>query len=49
MALLKPVSHDIFRRIRSDETPGEEVRFERDNTGKIIRMWRNSNFINKIK
>jgi CubicO group peptidase (beta-lactamase class C family) len=49
MTLLKHVEGDTFRRIRSDETLGEEVVFERDGRGKVIRMWQHSNYESKIR
>jgi CubicO group peptidase (beta-lactamase class C family) len=48
-ALFKPVGKDLFRRIRSDKTLGDELRFERDTNGKLIRMWVHNNYQNKIK
>jgi len=48
MSLLKHISGDTFRRIRSDDTLGEEIRFERDSNGKVVRVWQFSNFDNKI-
>jgi len=44
----KHISGDKFVRIRADESMGEELFFERDQHGKVIRLWRNSNFNNKI-
>lgn len=49
LTLLKHIEGDTFRRIRKDETLGEEVVFERDESGKVIRMWQHSNYNNKIK
>ena len=49
LTLLKHVESDTFRRIRKDETLGEEVVFERDETGKVIRMWQHSNYMEKIR
>lgn len=49
LTLLKHIKGDIFRRIRKDETLGEEVIFERDDSGKVVHMWRNSNYRNKIR
>ena len=49
MELLKHMKGDVFRRIRSDETLGEEIRFERNSEGKVIRMWQHSNFFKKIE
>jgi CubicO group peptidase (beta-lactamase class C family) len=48
MFLLKHVAGDSFRRIRKDEALGEEIRFERDLNGKVIRIWQPSNYANKI-
>ena len=44
MTLLQHVSGDTFKRLRLDKTLGEEVKFERDNTGKVIRVLRHSNY-----
>lgn len=50
MTLLEHVEDDTFRRIRSDESLGEEITFERDkNTGKVTKLWRNSNFSDKLE
>jgi CubicO group peptidase (beta-lactamase class C family) len=50
MTLLQHVSGDTFRRIRRDESLGEEVVFERDDkTGKVTRMWSHSNYSVKLK
>jgi len=49
LRLLKHIEGDIFRRIRKDETLGEKVIFERDDSGKVIRMWQHSNYRNKIR
>ena len=49
LTLLKHIKGDIFRRVRKDETLGEDVVFERDDSGKVVRMWQHSNFTNKIK
>lgn len=49
LTLLKHIVADVFRRIRDDETLGEEVIFERDESGKVVRMWQHSNYRNKIK
>lgn len=43
MILFKHVGKDLFRRIRSDDTLGEELRFERDASGNIISYWQHSN------
>ncbi len=49
LTLLKHIEGDTFRRFRKDETLGEEVIFERDETGKVIRMWQHSNYKNKMR
>jgi CubicO group peptidase (beta-lactamase class C family) len=49
LTLLKHVEGDTFRRVRKDETLGEEVVFERDKAGKVVRMWQHSNYENKIR
>lgn len=49
LTLLKHIEGDTFRRVRKDETLGEEVKFERDKTGKVFRMWQHSNYENKIR
>ncbi len=49
LTLLKHIEGDTFRRVRKDETLGEEVKFERDKTGKVVRMWQHSNYENKIR
>ncbi len=49
MMLLKHVEGDVFVRMREDGHQGEEVRFERDGSGHVIRMWQHNNFNDKIK
>jgi CubicO group peptidase (beta-lactamase class C family) len=49
LTLLKHIKGDTFRRVRKDETLGEEVVFERDKSGKVVRMWHHSNYENKIR
>jgi CubicO group peptidase (beta-lactamase class C family) len=44
----KHISGDVFRRVRKDDTLGEELRFEKDQQGKVIRMWNHSNYYNKL-
>ncbi len=46
---LKKVEGDTFRRVRDDETLGEEVIFEKDKTGKVTRLFRHSNYYTKIQ
>lgn len=38
MSFLKPVSRDVFRRIRTDGSDADEIIFERDGTGKVARV-----------
>lgn len=40
---LKHVEGGVFRRIRDDDTLGEEIVFESDQAGSVTRMWRHSN------
>ena len=37
------VEGDRFRRIRADDSLGEELRFERDRSGRVVRLWLHSN------
>ncbi|NND32570.1 MAG: serine hydrolase [Saprospiraceae bacterium] len=48
MTLLEQVEADLFKRQRKDETLGEEIRFERNSEGKVIKYWQHNNFSNKI-
>jgi CubicO group peptidase (beta-lactamase class C family) len=48
MMLLKYISGNTFRRVRSDDTLGEEITFEKNAAGKVIKMWHNSNFSTKV-
>jgi CubicO group peptidase (beta-lactamase class C family) len=47
MMRLRHIDGDTFKRVRSDETLGEEVVFERDAKGKIIRMKQHNNYQTK--
>ena len=49
LTLLKHTEADTFRRIREDKTLGEEVLFERDSGGRVVRMWQHSNYKEKIR
>ncbi len=50
MQLFKYIGGDSFRRIRKDEDMlGEELRFERDAGGKVIRLIQHDNFKDKLK
>lgn len=48
MILLQHVSGDIFKRVRKDKTLAEEIIFERDSSGKVMRMLQHSNYSNRI-
>ncbi len=43
LTFLKPKGGDSFRRVREDGSEADEVRFERDKSGNIVRMVRFSN------
>lgn len=49
LTLLKHIEGDTFKRIRKDESLGEEVRFERNAEGKVTKMWQHSNFIERME
>jgi CubicO group peptidase (beta-lactamase class C family) len=50
MQLFKYMGNDSFRRIRKDEDMlGEELRFERDARGKVVRLLQHDNFKEKLK
>jgi len=50
MQQFKYTGKDTFRRVRKDDgSLGEELRFERDASGKVIRLINNNNFENKLK
>ena len=50
MQQYKYTGKDTFRRVRKDDgSLGEELRFERDTNGKVIRMINNNNFENRLK
>ncbi|MBH31604.1 MAG: hypothetical protein CMG71_06400 [Candidatus Marinimicrobia bacterium] len=49
VARLQHMEDDVFRRIRDDDELGEEIRFERDKTGKVVRMWQHQNFAPRIR
>jgi CubicO group peptidase (beta-lactamase class C family) len=46
---LEPAGEHTFRRIRDDDSLGEEVRFDVDPDGSVLRMWRHSNFQPRIR
>jgi hypothetical protein len=41
------VEGDVFRRVRDDGDLGEEIRFERNETGRVIRYWQNSQYVDR--
>jgi CubicO group peptidase (beta-lactamase class C family) len=45
---LKQVGEHTFRRVRSDDELGEEIVFELDGEGKVIRFKRNSNYYPRV-
>ncbi len=49
ITFLKKIEGNTFRRVRDDETLGEEFIFEKDNSGKVTKYWRHSNFSTKIQ
>ena len=49
MTLLKYEKDDTFRRIRKNKELAERVIFERDKSGKVIRMLWNNNYRKKLK
>ena len=46
--VMKHKEGDTFYRLRDDGEPGEEVGFERDAEGKVVRMWRHSSFMDRM-
>jgi CubicO group peptidase (beta-lactamase class C family) len=46
MSFLKPKGGDIFKRVRPDGTEAEDVKFVRDDSGKVIRIVHFSNLFN---
>ena len=48
MMVIQHVSGDTFRRVRRDKTLGEEIKFEKDTSGKVIRVLQHSNYAFKI-
>jgi CubicO group peptidase (beta-lactamase class C family) len=45
---LRHIAGDTFRRVRPDKELGEEVSFEVAD-GRVVRMWRNNNFMEKLR
>ncbi len=44
MTMLQHISGDTFKRVRKDKSLAEEVTFERDSKGNVIRMLQHSNY-----
>lgn len=44
MTVVRHVEGNVFKRVRSDKTLGEEIVFERDAFGSVVKMWRHSNY-----
>ena len=50
MSVYRYIGKDKFRRIRTDDgSLGEEIYFERDANGKVVKMWNPVNSVNKLK
>ncbi len=48
MIVLQHVSGDTFKRVRKDRTLAEEIKFEKDNSGKVIKILQHSNYSTRI-
>jgi len=48
-SLFKKMGTDLFKRIRDNDELGEEVRFERDASGKVLRYWQHGNERRKLR
>ena len=48
MLKMKHIEGDVFRRIRSDDELGEEIRFERNNEGEVTHLVRHNNRIKTV-
>jgi hypothetical protein len=49
LTFLKFVKKNVFKRVRKDDRPVLEVVFERDRSGRVIRMHSGHNYKNKLK
>lgn len=47
MSVMKKQEGDRFTRVRKNEEQGEEIRFERNGEGKVIKYWQHNNFYRK--
>jgi len=48
MTILRLVSKDEFREVKGDEFVGGLFRFERNTSGKVIKLWSHSNSVTKL-
>jgi hypothetical protein len=48
-ANLQKTGEHTFRRLRDDETLGEEIRFDIGPDGRATRMWQHGNFSPRIR
>jgi CubicO group peptidase (beta-lactamase class C family) len=46
---LRQETAGTFRRVRSDGSLGEQIRFDLDASGQVFRMWRHSNYDAKVR
>ena len=46
---LKHVDGGTFRRVRRDDSLGDEIVFETDSDGTVLRMWVHSNSSEKLR
>lgn len=46
---LRHVEGTLFRRVRDDGEPGETIRFDVDESGRVLRMWQHSNPSEKVR
>jgi hypothetical protein len=49
LGTLKQDGVQTFRRIRADGKQGEQIRFDLDANGQVVRMWRHSNYDTKVR
>jgi CubicO group peptidase (beta-lactamase class C family) len=49
MYMLQHVSGDTFKRVRRDKTLAEEIKFERDASGKVTKVWQHSNYSSRME
>lgn len=49
MTMLQHVSGDTFKRVRKDKTLAEEIKFERDASGKVVKIVQHSNYSTRME